>query len=59
MNKAAFSTEVKGTDSEGDNSPPSTAKVKKMWNYTSILVHAFMVWCLINHRDNFTFIIKG
>jgi hypothetical protein len=25
------------------------------WNYTSTPQYAFMAWCLVKHRDNFTF----
>jgi len=33
---------VKLPESEVDHSAPSRAKVKVEWNYTSILVYAFM-----------------
>jgi hypothetical protein len=26
------------------------------WSYTSTPQYAFMAWCLVKHRDNFTFI---
>jgi hypothetical protein len=32
---------------EADYSPPTSAKVKKMWIYTSIPSYAFMAYCLI------------
>jgi hypothetical protein len=41
--------------SEADHSPPSSAEVKNEWNYTSTPQYVFMVWCLVKHRDNFTF----
>jgi len=25
------------------------------WSYTSAPQYAFMTWCLVKHRDNFTF----
>jgi hypothetical protein len=31
------------------------AEVKKAWSYTSIPLCVFMMWCLVKHRDNFTF----
>jgi hypothetical protein len=46
---------VKRSECEADNSPPSSAEVKKAWSYTSIPQHVFMAWCLVKHRDNFTF----
>jgi len=51
-------------------SPPSSAEVKNMWSFTSIPLHIFMVWCLIQHGiqlhsivlsyawDNFTIILS-
>jgi hypothetical protein len=38
------------------DSPPSSAEVKKAWSYTSTPRYAFMAWCLVKHKDNFTFI---
>jgi hypothetical protein len=40
---------------EADNSPPSSAEVKNAWSYTSTPQYVFMVWCLVKHRDSFTF----
>jgi hypothetical protein len=31
-------------------------KTKNEWSYTSTTQYAFIVWCLIKHRDNFTFL---
>jgi hypothetical protein len=31
----------------------ASAKVKKTWIYTSTPTKAFMVLCLVKHRDNF------
>jgi hypothetical protein len=39
----ALSPGVKRLGREADQSPPITAKVKKMWTYTSTLPYAFMV----------------
>jgi hypothetical protein len=43
----ALSLGVKRPRREADHSPPSSAEVK----------NAFMSWCLVKHRDNFTFCI--
>jgi hypothetical protein len=34
---------------------PSSTKVKNAWSYTSTPQYVFMAWCLVKHRDNFTF----
>jgi hypothetical protein len=45
---------------EADHSPPSSAKVKNAWSYTSTPQYAFMAWCSVKkHRDNFTFTFKA
>jgi hypothetical protein len=44
---------LKRAGHEADHSPPASAKVKKMWIYTSTLPYAFMAR-LVKHRDNFT-----
>jgi hypothetical protein len=43
---------------EADHSPPSSAEVKNAWSYTSTPQYAFMAWCLVKNRDNFTFTIS-
>jgi hypothetical protein len=45
----------KELEREADHSPPSNAEVKNAWSYTSTPQYAFMAWCLVKHRDNFTF----
>jgi hypothetical protein len=40
---------------EADYTPPSSAKVKSVWHCSSTLPFIFMVWCLVEHRDNFAF----
>jgi hypothetical protein len=40
---------------EGDNSPPSSAKVKNAWSYNFTPQYVFVAWCLVRHKDNFTF----
>jgi hypothetical protein len=32
---------------------------KNVWSYTSTPQYAFMAWCLVKHRDNFTFYYRG
>jgi hypothetical protein len=33
----------------------TSAEVKNALSYTSTPPYAFMVWCLVKHRDDFTF----
>jgi hypothetical protein len=40
---------------KADHLPPSSAEVKNAWSCTSIPQYVFMAWCLVKHRDNFTF----
>jgi hypothetical protein len=47
--------EIKQLWREAEHSPSSRAEVKNMWKYTIIPPYAFMAWCLIKHRDKFTF----
>jgi hypothetical protein len=47
---------VKWLGHEADHSPPSSAKVKNAWSYTSTPQYVFMAWYLVKERDNFTFI---
>jgi hypothetical protein len=51
----SLSLGVKRPECEADNSPPSSAKVKNAWSYASTTQYVFMAWCLVKHRDNFTF----
>jgi hypothetical protein len=51
----ALSVGVKRPGREADHSPPSSAEVKNAWSYTSAPQYVFMAWCLVKHRDNFTF----
>jgi hypothetical protein len=51
----ALSPAVKQPGREADHSPSSSAEVKKVWRYTSTPQSIFMAWCLVKHRDNFTF----
>jgi hypothetical protein len=47
---------VKRPGREADHSPPSSVEVKNAWSYTSTPQYIFMAWCLVKHRDNFTFL---
>jgi hypothetical protein len=44
---------VKWPGHENDHLPPSRAKVKNAWNYTSTPQYVFMTSYLVKHRDNF------
>jgi len=35
--------------------PPSSVEVKNAWRYTSIPQYVFIAWCLVKHRNKFTF----
>jgi len=49
-----FSLGVKRPGRKADHSSPPRAEVKNA--YTS--PYDFMAWCLVKHRDNFTFILE-
>jgi hypothetical protein len=51
----ALSLGVKRPGRETDHSPPSSTEVRNAWRYTSTPQYVFMAWCLVKHRDNFTF----
>jgi hypothetical protein len=53
--RGALSLGVKRPGHEADHSHPSGAAVKNSWNYTSTPQYVFVAWCLVKHRDNFTF----
>jgi hypothetical protein len=45
---------------EADYSPASSTEVKNAWHYTSTPQCVFITWCLVKHKDNFTFtFIRG
>jgi hypothetical protein len=48
---AALSSGVKRPGREADNSPPTSAEVKKTWTYTSTPTYAFMALCLISQAQ--------
>jgi len=47
---AAPSAVVMGPGRQADHSPPSSAKVKNAWSYTSISQYVFIAWCLNKYR---------
>jgi hypothetical protein len=52
----ALSLGVKRPGREADHLPPSIAEVKrKRGAIPPIPKYAFMVWCLVKNKDNFTF----
>jgi hypothetical protein len=46
---------VKRPEHEANHSPTAGVEVKNAWSYTSTPQYVFMSWCLVKHRDNFTF----
>jgi len=46
----ALSLGVKWPGRESDHSPPSSAEVKNVWSYASILQYVFMAWCLVKYK---------
>jgi hypothetical protein len=51
----ALSLGVKRPGREVDHLPSSSAEVKNAWSYNSTPQYAFMAWCLVKYRGNFTF----
>jgi hypothetical protein len=51
----ALSLGVKWPGHEADHSPPSS-ECMELYLHSS---NVFMVWCLVKHRDNFTFTLPG
>jgi hypothetical protein len=43
-----ISPEPKRPGREADNSPPTSAQIKKTWTYTSTPPYVFMAWCLVS-----------
>jgi hypothetical protein len=52
----ALSLGVKRSAREADHSPPSNAEVQECVALYLLPQYVFMAWCLVKHRDNFTFI---
>jgi hypothetical protein len=50
LGTGALSQGVKWLGNEADHSPPSSAKVKNAWSYTSTPPYIFMAWCLVKYR---------
>jgi hypothetical protein len=46
---------VKRPGSETVHSLPTSAEVMNTWNFNSTPLYISMAWCLIVHRDNFTY----
>jgi len=46
----ALSPGVKQLEPEAEHSPPSSAKIKNEWSYTSTPPYVFMVWWFIKQR---------
>jgi hypothetical protein len=51
----AISLGVKRPGREAHHALPSNAELNNAWRYTSTPHYVFMAWCLVNHRDSFTF----
>jgi hypothetical protein len=59
MGTRNFSLGVKQPGREANHSPPSSVEVKNSWSYTSTPQCVFMAWCLVKHRDNFSFTLTS
>jgi hypothetical protein len=59
MGTGDLSLGIKPPGLEADHSPSSSAKVKNAWSYTFTPLYVFIAWCVIKHRDNFTFTLLG
>jgi len=46
---------VKRSWREADHSHLSSVEIKSVRSYTSTPQYVFMAWCLVKHRENFTF----
>jgi len=46
---------VKRPGRESDHLPSSSAEFKECVELTSHLQYVFLAWCLVKHRDSFTF----
>jgi hypothetical protein len=40
---------------KAEHTPPTSAEVKNAWSYTSTPQYVSVAWCLVKHRDKFTF----
>jgi len=50
-----FPPGVKWPVREADHPLPSSAEVNNAWSYISTPQYVLMAWCLIKHKDEFTF----
>jgi hypothetical protein len=46
---------IKQPEREAEHSLPPSVEDKNAWSYTSNSLYVFMAWCLIKHRESFTF----
>jgi hypothetical protein len=53
--KGILTPGVKRPGREADHSPPSIDEFKNALSYASSPPYVFMTWCLVTHRDKFTF----
>jgi hypothetical protein len=53
MGTRAVSLEVKQPGREADHTPPSSAKVKNAWNYTSTSAIRLHAWCSVEAQEQF------
>jgi hypothetical protein len=51
----ALSLGVKRPGREAHQLPPSSSEFKNAWSYISTSQYVFLAWCLVKHRNNFTF----
>jgi hypothetical protein len=58
MRTRGFFPQVKLQERETDNSPPTSAEVKKTSIYLSTRSYVFLALCLAKQRDSFTFTIS-
>ena len=55
----AISMGVKWPGHEADHLRPSCAKINSTCSFTSFPPYVFMAWCLMKHKDFFTFIFTS
>jgi hypothetical protein len=55
----SLSPGVKRPVCEAKHSPPSSAKFKNAWSYTSNSQYVFITWCLVKHGDKFSFTLSA
>jgi hypothetical protein len=55
----ALSLGLKRPGREADYSSHLVPRSKNVWSYTSTPQYAFIAWCLVKHRGNFTFTLHA